>query len=71
MNVASGFPSTHLPRAVSEQVWKEFDTETSDEKLLCVVTSELFIRCIEIKGFLMECSHLSLWLLFFLVSCVF
>lgn len=50
---------------------REFDTQTSDEKLLYVVTSELFIHCIEIKAFLIECSHLSLWLLFFLVSCVF
>ena len=63
--------STFAESRIGVGLESEFNTQTSDEKLLCVVTSELFIHCIEIKAFLIEHSHLSLRLLFFLVSCVF
>lgn len=43
--------STFAESCIGVGLEKEFDTQTSDEKLLCVVTSELFIHCIEIKAF--------------------
>lgn len=65
------FISTFAESCIRVGLEREFDAQTFDEELLYVVTSELFIHCIEIKAFLIECSHLSFWLLFFLVSCVF